>query len=200
MSKWLKALLFGIWGLLLIPPIGTTLEKWLGENVLSEPNGVATTISNNLAAVSQLRWFKFALVFMTGLVIGASLESLNQKSGERKAFEVRSLGYKFRSLSDSIKTRIESSGWPDSVRDLRPAIMSAFISAQKFDLWVPSERGREQSRHGSSGRSAHPAALRLVSQSDDPVDLSGRLIQERRHRDRSTSSCDAALACQEKCC
>jgi hypothetical protein len=113
------------------PPIGTTLEKWLGENVFSEPNGVATTISINLAAVSQLRWFRFALVFMTGLVIGVSLESLNRKSGERKAFEVRSLGYKFRSLSDSIKTRIESSGWPDSVRDLRPAIMSAFISAQK---------------------------------------------------------------------
>ena len=140
MSKWLKSLLFGIWGLLLIPPIGTTLEKWLGENVFSEPNSVAATISNNLAAVSQLRWFKFSLVFMTGLVIGVSLESLNRKSGERKAFEVRSLGYKFRSLSDSIKTRIESSGWPDGVRDLRPVIMSAFISAQKFDLWVPSER------------------------------------------------------------
>jgi hypothetical protein len=140
MSKWLKALLFAIWGLLLIPPIGTTLEKWLEENVLSEPSGVATTISNNLAAVSQLRWFKFALVFMTGLVIGASLETLNRKSGERKAFEVRSLGYKFRGLSDSVKTRIESSGWPDSVRDLRPAITSAFISARKFDLWVPSER------------------------------------------------------------
>jgi len=140
MSKWLKALLFGIWGLLLIPPIGTTLEKWLEENVFSGPNDVATIISNNLAAVSQLRWFKFALVFMTGLVIGVSLESLNRKSGERKAFEIRSLGYKFRSLSDSIETRIESSGWPDSVRDLRPAIMSAFISARKFDLWAPSER------------------------------------------------------------
>jgi hypothetical protein len=140
MSKWLKSLLFGIWGLLLIPPIGTTLEKWLGENVFSEPNAIAATISDNLAALSQPRWFRFALVFMTGLVIGVSLESLNRKSGERKAFEVRSLGYKFRSLSDSIKTRIESSGWPDSVRDLRPAITSAFISAQKFDLWVPSER------------------------------------------------------------
>ena len=72
MSKWLKALLFGIWGLLLIPPIGTTLEKWLEENVFSGPNDVATIISNNLAAVSQLRWFKFVLVFMTGLVIGVS--------------------------------------------------------------------------------------------------------------------------------
>jgi hypothetical protein len=141
MSKWLKALLFGIWGVLLIPPIGTTLEKWLvGEGVFSEPNAVAATISNNLAAVSQQRWFKFAFVFVTGLVIGVSLESLNRKSGERKAFEIRSLGYKFRSLSGSIETRIESSGWPDSVRDLRPAILSAFVSAQKFGLWVPSER------------------------------------------------------------
>jgi hypothetical protein len=140
MSKWFKALLFGIWGLLLIPPIGATLDKWLGENVFSEPNVVATTISNHLAAMSQPRWFKFALVFMTGLVIGVSVESLNRKSAERKAFEARSLGYKFRNLSDSIKARIESPGWPGSVRDLRPAITSALISAQKFDLWTPSER------------------------------------------------------------
>jgi hypothetical protein len=26
------------------------------------------------------------------------------------------------------------------VHDLRPAILSAFISAKKFDLWVPSNR------------------------------------------------------------
>jgi hypothetical protein len=140
MSKSLKLFLFGIWGLLLIPLIGTAIEKWLEENVFSEPYAVATTISINLAAVGQLRWFKFALVFMTGIVIGVSLESLSRKSGERKAFELRSLGYKFRSLSDSIKIRTASSGWPDNAGDLRPAIMAALISAKKFDLWVPSER------------------------------------------------------------
>ncbi|MCP3464684.1 hypothetical protein [Bradyrhizobium sp. CCGUVB23] len=140
MSKWLKPLLFGIWGLLLIPLIGTTFETWLAENVFSEPNAVATTISNNLVAVGQLRWFKFALVLMTGIVIGVSLDSSTRKSGERRAFELRSLGYKFRSLSDSIKIRTASSGWPDIARDLKPAIMSAFISARKYDLWVPGER------------------------------------------------------------
>ena len=35
MSKWLKQLLFGIWGLLLIPLIAPILEKWLEENVFS---------------------------------------------------------------------------------------------------------------------------------------------------------------------
>jgi len=135
MSKWLKPLLFGIWG----PLIGTTLEKWLTENIFSEPNAVATTISNNLVAVGQLRWFKFALVFMTGIVIGVSIETSTRKSGERKAFELRSLGYKFRSLSDSIKSRTASPGWPNNARDLKPAIISALISAKRFDLWVPSE-------------------------------------------------------------
>jgi hypothetical protein len=139
MSKWLKPLLFGIWGLLLIPLIGTTIEKWLMENIFSEPNAVATTISNNLVAVGQLRWFKFALVFMTGIVIGVSIETSTRKSGERKAFELRSLGYKFRSLSDSIKSRTASPGWPNNARDLKPAIISALISAKRFDLWVPSE-------------------------------------------------------------
>ncbi len=140
MFKLFKRLLFGIWGVLLIPLIGTTLEKWFAENIFSEPNVVATTISNNLVAVGELHWFKFALVFMTGIVLGVSLESSSGKSGQRKAFELRSLGYKFRSLSDSIKIRSASSGWPDNARDLRPAIMSAIISAKKFDLWVPGER------------------------------------------------------------
>jgi hypothetical protein len=140
MSRWLKPLLFGIWGLLLVPLIGTTLEKWFAENILSEPNAVAITISNNLVAVSELRWFKFALVFMTGIVAGVSLEASTRTSAERKAFELRSLGCKFRSLSDSVKTATASSGWPDEVRELRPAIMSAFASAEKLDLWAPGER------------------------------------------------------------
>ena len=140
MFKWLKPLLFGIWGLLLIPPIGTTVEKWLVENVFSEPNAVAGTISDHLVAVGEKRWFKFALTFMTGVVVGISLESLARRSGERKAFELRSLGYKFRSLSDSIKTRTAAPPWPDNARDLRPAIMSALLSARQFRLWVPNER------------------------------------------------------------
>lgn len=140
MSKWLRAFLFGIWGLLLIPLVGTSLEKWFEDNVFSGPNAAATTISNNLIAVGQLRWFNFALVLMTGIVIGVALESLGRSSGERKAFELQSLGYRFRSLSDSLKGRIASSEWPDNARDLKPAITSACICAKKFGLWVPSER------------------------------------------------------------
>jgi hypothetical protein len=148
MSKWFKQFLFGIWGLLLIPLITPILEKWLEENVFSDPNGMATTVFpnamattvfNNLLALGQQRWFKFALVFLTGIVIGVSLESLNRKSDEKKAFELRSLGIKFRSLSDHIKVRTASLGWPDNARDLKPAILSAFISAKKIGLWVPNE-------------------------------------------------------------
>jgi hypothetical protein len=148
MSKRLKQFLFGIWGLLLIPLITPILEKWLEENVFSDPNGMATTILpnamattvfNSVLALSQRRWFKFALVFWTGIVVGVSLEWLNRKSDEKRASELRSLGSKFRSLSDSIKIRTASSGWPDNVRDLKPVILSAFISAKKFDLWAPNE-------------------------------------------------------------
>jgi len=140
MSKWLKAFLFGIWGLLLIPLIATILEKWLGENfLLSDPNAVAAKVFNNLVALGQQPWFKFALVFLTGIVIGVSLEWLSRKSDEKKAFELRSLGSKFRSLSENIKARSTLSGWPDNVRDLKPAILSAFISANKFGLWAPNE-------------------------------------------------------------
>jgi hypothetical protein len=147
MSKWLKQFLFGIWGLLLIPLIMPVLDKWLEENIF-DSNGMATmvisnpmasTVFNNLLALGQQRWFKFALVFLTGIVIGVSLEWSSRKSDEKKAFELRSLGSKFRSLSDNIKGRSTSSGWPDNVRDLKPAILSAFISANKFGLWVPNE-------------------------------------------------------------
>jgi hypothetical protein len=148
MSKWLKPLLFGIWGLLLIPLITPILKKWLEENVFSDPNDMATTVFRNavatpvfenLLALGQQRWFKFALIFLTGIVIGVSLEWLSRKSDEKKASELRSLGAKFRSLSDSLKNRTASSGWPDNVSDLKPAIMSAFGSARKLHLWVPDE-------------------------------------------------------------
>ena len=148
MSKWLKQFLFGVWGLLLIPLIAPIPKKWLEENVFSDPSGmattvfhnaVATTVFDNLLALGQQRWFKFALVFWTGIVLGVSLEWLNRKSDEKKASELRSLGAKFRSLSDSLKIRTGSSGWPDNVRDLKPAIMSALGSARKFHLWVPDE-------------------------------------------------------------
>ena len=102
-------------------------------------NAVATTIFDNLLALGQQRWFKFALVFLTEIVVGVSLEWLNRKSDEKKASELRSLGAKFRSLSDSLKIRTALSGWPDNVRDLEPAIPSAFSSARKFHLWVPDE-------------------------------------------------------------
>src|SRR5689334_17338197 len=140
MVKWLKALLFGVWGLLLIPLIGTTLEKWLADNVFAEPNALAAAISDRLTAVGEQTWFRFALIFMTGLVIGISLETSARRAGERKAFELRSLGYKFRSLSDNLKNRSAPPGWPDNARDLRPAIMSALITARKFALWAPGER------------------------------------------------------------
>jgi len=147
MSKWLKQLLFGIWGLLLIPAITPILEKWLEENIFSDPNGMAATVFpnatapffDNLLALGQQRWFKFAFVFLTGIIIGVSIEWLSRKSDEKKAFELRSLGSKFRSLSDNIKARTALSGWPDNVRDLKPAILSALISANKFGLWVPNE-------------------------------------------------------------
>jgi hypothetical protein len=138
MSKWLKQFLFGIWGLLLIPLITPILGKWLAENVFSDPNAVATTVFEDFLALDRQRWFKFALVLWTGIVLGVSLEWLNRKSDEKRASELRSLGAKFRSLSDSLKNRT-ASGWPDNVPDLKPAIMSAFGSARKLHLWVPDE-------------------------------------------------------------
>lgn len=147
MSKWLKPFLFGIWGLLLIPLIVPILEKWLAENVFSDPgamattvfrDAVATTVFENFRELDQQRWFRFALVLWTGIVLGVSLEWLSWKSGEKKASELRSLGTKFRSLSDSLKIRT-ASGWPDNVGDLKPAMTSAFSSARRFHLWVPDE-------------------------------------------------------------
>jgi len=147
MSKRLKQFLFGIWGLLLIPLVTPILDKWLEEHIFDSsgiaamvfPNAMASTVFHNFLALRQQRWFNFALVLLTGIVIGVSLEWLSRKSDEKKAFELRSLGSKFRSLSDNIKARSTLSEWPDNVRDLKPAILSAFISANKFGLWAPNE-------------------------------------------------------------
>ena len=147
MSKRLRPILIGVWGLLLTPLIATMLEKRLEENFFSDPNAIATTIFNNLIVPSQQLWFQFALVFFSGIIIGISLDWVARKSDENKASELRSLGSKFRSLSDIIKIRTTEtpSEWPNNVRDLRPDIASAFISAKKFDLWVPGERAYQLS-------------------------------------------------------
>ena len=63
MSKRLRPILIGVWGLLLTPLIATILEKRLEENFFSDPNAIATIIFNNLIVLSQQLWFQFALVF-----------------------------------------------------------------------------------------------------------------------------------------
>src|SRR6516164_6554375 len=140
MSRSLKPILTGIWGLLLVPLIAAILEKRLEENLFSDPNAPATTVFSNLVVVGHQLWFQFVLVFFTGIVLGFSLDWLARKSDQKKASELRSLGSKFRTLSDTIKIRTASSEWPNNVRDLKPEIMSALISAKKFALWVPDER------------------------------------------------------------
>src|SRR5438105_15225487 len=94
----LKKLLFGIWGLLLIPLITPVCKKWLEENVFTDPGDMATTAFRNAAAtpvfdhllaLGQQHWFKLAVVFLTGIIVGISLEWLGRKSGEKKASALR---------------------------------------------------------------------------------------------------------------
>jgi len=144
----LKKFLFGTWALLLIPLIAPALKQWLEANVFADSNSSATTTFRDatampalagVLALGQQPWFGFALVFLTGIVVGVTLEWLNRKSGEKKAASLRSLGWKFRSLSESIRIRTASPGWPDNVRDLKPAMLSALSSASKLGVWAPND-------------------------------------------------------------
>jgi hypothetical protein len=138
MSRSLKPILTGIWGLLLIPLIAAILETRLEENLFSDPSAPATAVFSNLVVLGHQLWFQFVLVFFTGIVLGLSLDWLARKSDQNKGSELGNLGSKFRTLSDSIKMTA-SSEWPN-MRDLKPEIMSAIISAKKFGLWAPDER------------------------------------------------------------
>jgi hypothetical protein len=141
MAKWFKSIVVGVWVVLLLPLLAIIFDKWLQQNFFSDPNAVATTVFNNLVVLGHERWFHFALVFFTGIVIGVSLDWFGRKSDENKASELRRLGANFRRLSDSIKIQTaDRSEWPNNIRDLKPDIVSAFISAEKFGLWVPGER------------------------------------------------------------
>src|SRR5262245_59978793 len=149
MSRLLRSLLVGIWGLLLIPLIAPVLKKWLEENVFADPGSAATTAFRDatatpaftsLLALGQQPWFRFALAFLTGVGVGVSLDWRICKANEKEAADLRSLGWKFRSLSDSIRIRTVSPGWPDNVRDLKPAMLSLFLAARRFDIWAPNER------------------------------------------------------------
>jgi len=149
MSGLLKKLLFGIWGLLLIPLLAPVLKHWLEEHFFTESGSMAPTAFRdatstplfiNLVAQGQQLWFRFALAFLTGVLVGLTLEWLSRKAVEKKAAKLRSLGWKFRSLSESIRSRTVLPGWPDNVRDLRPAMLSVFGAARKFEVWAPGER------------------------------------------------------------
>jgi hypothetical protein len=150
MSGLLKKLLFGVWALLLIPLITPVLKKWVEENVFSDSHSMAATairdatatpVFANLLALGQQPWFRFAVVFLTGIVVGVSLEWLNRKSGEKKAAALRSLGWKFRGLSESIRIRSASPspGWPDNARDIKPAVLSVLSAARKLEVWAPND-------------------------------------------------------------
>jgi hypothetical protein len=140
MSKSLKRIAAGVWTLFLVAVIVDLTKRWLGENYFSDPNIII--VFNLAASIVQQSWFQFALVFLTGIVIGISLDWLDRKSDENKASELRTLGSNFRILSDTIKIQTAgSSGWPNSVREHKADILSALISAKKFDLWVPAEQG-----------------------------------------------------------
>jgi hypothetical protein len=149
MSRPLKSILFGIWALLLIPLFAPVLKKWLEESVFADAGSAATSAFRDATAtpaftgflaLGQQPWFRFALVFLTGVVVGVLIEWLNRKAGEKKAASLRSLGWKLRSLSESIRARTASPGWPDNVRDLKPAMLSLFVAARRFDLWAPNDR------------------------------------------------------------
>ena len=74
MSKWLKTVIFGIWGGLLIPLVAKNLEIWLRDNVFSDRSALASAIFNDIIAIARLAWFNFALTLMSGVVIGVALE------------------------------------------------------------------------------------------------------------------------------
>ncbi len=149
MSRLLKSLLFGIWGLLLVPLIAPVLKKWLEDNVFADAGSAARTAFRDatatpaftgLLALGQQLWFRFALAFLTGVVVGVMLEWLSRKAGAKQAASLRSIGWKFRSLSEGIRARTAAPGWPDNVRDLKPGMLSLFTAARRFELWTPGER------------------------------------------------------------
>ena len=134
MAKKLKTIVCGAWVVLLLPLLATIFEKWLEQKLFFDPNALATTVFNNIVVLSQQRWFHFALVFLTRNRNWCFIRLADpQNSDENKASKLRHLGSNFRRLSDSIKTQTEvRSEWPNNIRDLKPDIVSAFISAEKF--------------------------------------------------------------------
>jgi hypothetical protein len=142
MSKLLRTIATAAWGLLLVPLLAGILKESLEENYFSDPNAVAWIVLIALARLFEQDWFRIALVCLTGIMIGAWLDWLARNADDRKAFKLRTLGFKFRGLANTIATRQKGfqSAWPDNMSDLKPNITSAFISAKKLGLWVPDER------------------------------------------------------------
>ena len=147
MSKWLKKLLFGFWGVLLVPLIAPVLKKWLEENVFSD----LTTRSRPLFATRPPRPFS-AISWLLANSTGSSLRGLPDRNPRRRLTGMaepevgreksRRASQPRLEVSQPCREHQDQDGgrWDGRhARDLKPAMLSLFGSARKFDLWAPNE-------------------------------------------------------------
>ena len=161
MAKWLKTIVFGVWVVLLLPLFATIFEKWLEQNFFSNPDAVATSVFDNLVVLSQERWFHFALVLFTGIVIGVSSDSLAPSQTKTKLPRLRHLR-SFRHLAESIKIQTAfRSGWPDNIHNIKPDIVSALYLGREIGLSVPvSAHTNYRMRHSFVKYQIYPETFR----------------------------------------
>jgi len=118
----------------------------VGENVFSDPNvwprRIFIALRSRTVLTTSSYWansvVKFGLVFLTGILVGVSLEWLNRKSDAKKlpSSEASALNFAAFQIASKFARVVRMA---DNVRDLKSVILSALVSARKFDLWVRME-------------------------------------------------------------
>jgi hypothetical protein len=126
-----------IWTILIVPVLVLVWRGVLDRgDVASHP---ADWLMSWLASVAQIPGIYSAALITTGILVGVWIDWFLKKVDGSQASRRETLGVRYCNLSSDVSERQNGyyGEWSTNIHNLKPALVSAFIAAKGFGLWVP---------------------------------------------------------------
>ena len=146
MSKLLRRVVLFIWAVFLLPIIGQFPVIWLESMGVYKSPDAFFGVMNLVATLGQNYWVQMIALGLGTLTLGAWLDWIARKFDDDESQELRGLGWEFQLLANQASRAQNNfpSQWPQNVHSLQANLLSTFLSAQNFGLWVPGQEIYQQ--------------------------------------------------------
>jgi hypothetical protein len=137
MASFFRWLALAIWTILVAPFL---LRAWTGvldrADVANHP---VDWLMGWLASFAQVPGVSIGALIATGVVVGAWIDWFLRKFDGSRISKRKTLGIKFCDIAHDIADRQNGfhGDWPENSHDIVPRLMSAFVEANGFGVWVP---------------------------------------------------------------